>query len=475
MYPGLLDGLQPSCSFPDIWTTANEVGDCRLLLHYFNEVSPQLWADPAARRAVTGYQTGTACPAWVNVFAFDQSANPENNDNTFTTCGLPDEQVYDNEANRQGVRCSISDYQVAIWGRRAADGFAKRPLDNVGVQYGLGALESGDISAEQFVDMNEKIGGADIDFEYTKGRTEADEGAVAIAYRTGQVTNGRELAKVPIIDLRGSSNNEVHTDYHSYALRERLKRDNGTAANQIIWSSPEPLVGDPVKVAEAFVLLDRWLAAIEADTGEGSLPEKVRRNRPAQAVDACWLGGRKVTDMATCRAAIPYYAAPRIVAGGPLANDVMKCQLTRLDRADYDATFSDAQWARLQKAFPGGVCDWRKPGVDQQPPAGPWPSFAGGPGGTPLGATPRSAPIGGRAKKGKRRCLKRRTLTVRLGRNLRAVRVRVNGKRVRLRVGRRGAARIRLRKLPRGAVRIRVTGRTAAGRRVVRTKRIRIC
>ena len=34
-YPGLLDGIQPNCSFQDSWTTANEVGDCHLLRHYF--------------------------------------------------------------------------------------------------------------------------------------------------------------------------------------------------------------------------------------------------------------------------------------------------------------------------------------------------------------------------------------------------------------------------------------------------------
>ena len=30
-YPGLLDGIQPNCSFQDSWTTANEVNDCHLL------------------------------------------------------------------------------------------------------------------------------------------------------------------------------------------------------------------------------------------------------------------------------------------------------------------------------------------------------------------------------------------------------------------------------------------------------------
>jgi hypothetical protein len=54
-------------------------------------------------------------------------------------------------------------------------------------------------------------------------------------------------------------------------------------------------------------------------------------------------------------------------------------------------TFTDAQWAQLQKAFPSGVCDYTKPGVEQQPSI-PWISFADGPGGKPLGPAPRSRP-----------------------------------------------------------------------------------
>ena len=36
-YPGLLDGIQPNCSFTDIWTTATDVVDCHLLMHYFGD------------------------------------------------------------------------------------------------------------------------------------------------------------------------------------------------------------------------------------------------------------------------------------------------------------------------------------------------------------------------------------------------------------------------------------------------------
>jgi hypothetical protein len=70
----------------------------------------------------------------------------------------------------------------------------------------------------------------------------------------------------------------------------------------------------------------------------------------------------------------------------------MKCQLKPLDRRDYGAAFSDAQWARLRQAFPTGACDWNRPGVDQQPGL-VWRTFAGGPGGQPLGPVPTSQPL----------------------------------------------------------------------------------
>ncbi len=54
-------------------------------------------------------------------------------------------------------------------------------------------------------------------------------------------------------------------------------------------------------------------------------------------------------------------------------------------------SFTDAEWQRLEAAFPQGVCDWSKPGVGQEQTPLRWATFATGPGGTTLGAAPRSA------------------------------------------------------------------------------------
>ena len=59
---------------------------------------------------------------------------------------------------------------------------------------------------------------------------------------------------------------------------------------------------------------------------------------------------------------------PRTVAGDAITTDANKCQLKPLNRSDYPGiTFTGAQWATLQETFPAGVCDFSKPGVDQQP------------------------------------------------------------------------------------------------------------
>jgi hypothetical protein len=38
-------------------------------------------------------------------------------------------------------------------------------------------------------------------------------------------------------------------------------------------------------------------------------------------------------------------------------------------------SFTPEQWARLRAAFPDGVCDWHRRGVEQRDLAGTWQSF----------------------------------------------------------------------------------------------------
>src|SRR2546429_2290713 len=71
---------------------------------------------------------------------------------------------------------------------------------------------------------------------------------------------------LPIIDLRGHDVEEIHHDYRSYVMRARLERSNGHHDNQVIWTGAAPLVGDATFTASALTVMNKWLAAIEADT-----------------------------------------------------------------------------------------------------------------------------------------------------------------------------------------------------------------
>ena len=208
------------------------MNDCHLLRNFFNTAGG-FTAGPAGGRGDT--KDTSACLFW------DLSFAPVGIPSRVANCNLQGTPlaslVYDPVLNPGGVRCDLQDYQAAIWGLRPQDGFARSPFANVGVQYGLHALTSGAITPAQFVALNPVSGGTDIDLNFTAARSQPDPVAESIAYRTGQVTSGAELAKVPIIDLRGSHNfNDIHTDYHSYVMRARLDAANGGHGNQVIWT-----------------------------------------------------------------------------------------------------------------------------------------------------------------------------------------------------------------------------------------------
>ncbi|MEP6812881.1 MAG: DUF6351 family protein, partial [Actinomycetota bacterium] len=354
-YPGLLDGIQPNCSYQDSWTTGNEVNDCHLLRHYFNASG----FTAAQQAAVMNTQDTSVCFWWDLTFA------PVGNPSLAGNCNLAGtpfaSQVYNPVTNPGGVRCAVQDFQSAIWGFRPQDGFARSPFANVGVQYGLKALTAGTITPEQFVALNAGIGGTDIDLNFTAQRSQPDLVAQSIAYRTGQVVNGRELANVPIIDLRGSHNvTDIHSDYHSYVMRARLDAANGGHGNQIIWTwqgGPALFqnIGPPPNVAvQSFLLMDTWLSTMESDARDVPLSQKVLDDKPAAAVDACFLGATytESTDTAACAAAFPYFGDARLGAGESWTDNAMQCALKPLDRASYNVAFTDDQWARLQSAFP---------------------------------------------------------------------------------------------------------------------------
>ncbi len=415
-YPGLFDGINPYASFSDWWAVGAVAGiDCPLLNNYFDNLSPALWPNVLQKDAVYGFgvghpgQSGTAqCHGQGSVGSTGWATtwNPMTGKRPNPEVGicLPQNQVYDPVSNPTGVRCSSQDYMVNIFGRRPPSawgpvekqivhGFANRFLDRVGVQYGLKALEAGTITPEQFVDLNEKIGGWDIDAKWQPRRTEADPEALKTMYRSGQLVEGYQLTNVPIIDYRYDRRADVHANLQAAISRKRILKANGTVANRAEWIGPQAAAGGtelPLHEV-AFLAMDEWLARMEADRSDLPLAQKIIRNRPASAADGCFAFGKRV-DASVC-SGYTLDSDPLLVAGMPETRDVLKCQLKPLQRFDYNVVFTDAQWARLNAAFPNGVCDWSKPGVGQRANV-PWLSYADGPGGEPLGRAPKAKHVG---------------------------------------------------------------------------------
>jgi len=371
-YPGLLDGLIPTAAFADTITFMNHLFDCELLEHAF-KTSALMWSDEQ-KAAVSGEanwqycaKNGTAYPL-LRVINCDRMA-------------IPADLVYDPQKNPKGARCTYQDNMVNVFGRDPKTGFARRPFDNVGIQYGLKAFNEGKISFEQFVDLNTRIGGHDIDGNVVTQRTAADPEALRIAYQTGRVNDtSKGMAMVPMIDVRPytEGTGDVHDTVNTHITRARLVAANGTSANQVLHTY-EP--GTPIQKVQADNLaeMEQWVANIAKDTAPAkSQLEKVIRNRPTGVSDACYTkDGQKITDMQRCAQMFPIYSNPRLNAGLPLGATTLKCELKSVDKKDYARPLTDAQLSALKAAFPAGVCDYSRKGVSVRPPD-TWLSYGDG-------------------------------------------------------------------------------------------------
>jgi hypothetical protein len=389
-FPGLLEGIIPGCSFPEVgFGTINFITDAWLLDDYFTARQAAMGFTDEQKRRVTGFLVYNTAPN-VEVGAHRIDPRP----GTTSCAAVPLAQRYDPVTNPTGVRCTVHDHTVNVYGRDPATGFGRRPLDNVGIQYGLKVLNDAGpngISVDQFLDLNEKIGGFDADANLVPQRTVADLVAARAAYQTGRLTNGGGgLASIPIIDFRDYNDavpqGDIHVRYHSFSMRKRLDKANGHHRNHVmvvndnrfgLYSSSNPLL------QKAVLQMDRWITAIKADARDIPQIEKIVQNQPADVQEGCYTKDatpvfiaqtqvREQDASTSCNQLYPTNSFPREVAGADIASDIIKCQLKPLDAADYAKPFTTAQWARLQAIFPTGVCDWSKPGLEQQDPLGTW-------------------------------------------------------------------------------------------------------
>jgi Tannase-like family of unknown function (DUF6351) len=388
-YPGILDGLLPGRSFADTLTVLQYASDCPLLNNYFAKTGTT-WTGPQ-QVAVSGFfQYGMCSTAWLNYLPRWVSPLASGCD-----LAIPRSLLYDPVTNPTGTRCDYFSNMVNIWGTDT-NGVARRALDNVGVQYGLAAFNAGTITAAQFLDLNQNIGGFDVGANIVAARTSADPEALRISYQTGRVNEGSGLDSLPILDLRGYNDYNVPADVHSqhttFEMRARLLANNGTADNEVMWVTPSlgslgldlTTPTSPLRQAQrmALTVMDQWLTAIESDTSSDPMKVKVIRNKPAQATEGCFDAAmNKINQSLTypgtgqCGTMYPPHGDPRIAAGAPIAGDIIKCQLKTPARADYMQAFTDPQWATMATVFPGGVCDYSVPGVSQQVRSVTWRRF----------------------------------------------------------------------------------------------------
>jgi len=359
-FPGLFDGILINATFPDALSIALAGADAHLLAHYF-ATGPDSFTE-AQQIAVSGY---SGMKAFLDAANQSQRTDPvpgrkdlEGYNSAMWNDAVPKALRYHPATNLQGARPTVFDAARNIYGADPQTGFALRPFDNVGVQYGLGALKSGTITPEQFLDLNERIGGFDHDANYAAARSIGDAGAIKRAYQAGlTLGGGGGLKSIPVFD-DGAYNDDSRYNYQwfHFAIRERIARQNGGAGNHVMWRGP-------VQAEKAWPVFIDWVAS---------------KRRPVAAVDGCWsqksgaapvfIAERQTFSSrpdSTCNAEYPSFGFTRLVAGGPLDANVLKCQLKPIDVKDYPASFTAADLRRLRAIFPGGVCNWVRPGVNQ--------------------------------------------------------------------------------------------------------------
>lgn len=413
-HPGLLDAGIPQYSYPDMVTQIIHVGDCELLEHYmdatdrdnpkwrltenrsllvgFNaeEDYPDQLADA---KEMLGYSTapGTSecVPAWrgLTPLVMNPHFGEARNQQHMQPPGVMD-----------SVEWSHFDDLRNIYGT-TEDGKLRPMFDNVGVQYGLRAFVEGEINAEEFLKLNEEIGGWKDPSEMVQEgfpflgkvedvlqgriafdpwsranmnlrtgsepapRTAGDMVAFNAAYSSGMVFDGQ--LDIPMIDWRHYLEEvlDMHNSHQSFSGRQRIRNQMGHSDNQVIWftdARPTIATADTPKrerphprdeFDQTWMALDvmhEWVMNIKANP-EASIAD----NKPALAVDSCfntdgtligsgddvWNGIIDQQPLGDCAALFPTYTTSRMEAGGPIEGSVFKCALKPVSAALADGTY----------------------------------------------------------------------------------------------------------------------------------------
>ena len=167
-HPGLLDGGVPQYSYSDMVTQTIHVGDCELLERWLDSkvlANPlSMWRTWVNRTLIEGLSTSATFP---NPYAAVMPYMPVPGS---TECingwrGLSPLALNPNFGTAPGYNPAVhGPVEWTHWGDLVniygtdETGFARSPWDNVGVQYGLEALQAASITPEQFLDLNANVG-----------------------------------------------------------------------------------------------------------------------------------------------------------------------------------------------------------------------------------------------------------------------------------------------------------------------------
>ena len=424
-HPGvIIDAAIPQRSYPDMVTQTIHIGDCELLEHFMDVIdgANPTWATWTNRTWLEGLAASNTFP---NPYRGGLPGNSEcvNGWRGLTPLALnplygtagAGTEFYD-PAVIAAVKWDHWDDLRNVYGV-GADGYARVPWDNVGVQYGLGSLNSGKLTPEEFLKVNATVGSwkeskdmvqegcpffppncSDLSnwdpWSSRNMRLSPDGGVTPAPRRAGNMdaanaayTSGivfRGAVDIPILDVRDYLERvlNMHNSHQSFAARKRMLNYDGDASNQVIWFEDTGPTGTAVdKTPLAFEVMDDWLANIRANPDRS-----VAANKPPGAVDSCfrsdgsllyagndaWAGILDSRPAGPCTQTFPLFSTSRIVAGGPIEGGVFKCALKPLATALVDGTYAPwipgaADVARLAQIFPDGVCDYSKPDVGRPP------------------------------------------------------------------------------------------------------------
>ncbi len=424
--PGLLDGGVALIAYPDMVTQVHYALDCELLEYYFDQLATdtQFWRNPDVREAVLGLSVSNTPHEgkqprlwWLNDVAsllrleWPDSKPPASECNAgwrgspplINNPGFHQKwQRFDRKIRRSVNWTYWQDNRMAYGTDSKGNAFS--PWSNVGVQYGLSALQQGIIQPEQFIELNARIGSWKDNATMTPPRlwhvsgdsrlyrmtpygehNMTHEGsamehapryqgrldAAKAAYHSGQVYMGN--LDIPLMDVRMYLDNEqnIHHTWAALSTRQRLIQAGSDTRLSPIWITSKPY--NPM--FDAVDVMDDWLSNAK-ESGD------LINSRPSAASDTCfntsgqiiargegvWDGSWNQQADGTCTQEMPFYKGSRQVAGDSIAGLTFQCSLISIEEAIKQGIYTvdmTPYQEQLRAIYPTGVCDYTQPDLAQ--------------------------------------------------------------------------------------------------------------